>query len=748
MVTETVHTRGRFCYSMKAMSPHVGRYLRAILLPGIALGIFVLFGSQASAAEPCRLAVVRESGEISAYRCSARLSEAQATAYLTAQPGVRLVAPVREYNLQIAPNDTYFSEQGAYLRQIRALDAWDKPLVTTQRPIIAVLDSGVDIDHVDLSQNIWFNPWEVPGDRMDNDGNGYVDDQYGWDFIGNVHTGTPKFEEGWTNLAMQHGTIVAGVAAAVGNNAQGVTGLAWRARIMPVRVLNSKGTGDTVTVAKGIEYAIKNHADIINLSFVGPLSDPVLDDAIRRAYAAGVLVVAAAGNEAGSQINMDVSPQFPVCDDGRNGENRVIGVAAVDEADRLAAFSNYGSRCIDISAPGTGVYSTQFMTSQQSGFTKPYGGYWSGTSVAAPMVSGALALVKAAHPTFSASQVRDMVLTSGDQIDLANPAYRGKLGRRLNVRAALDLADSSKFPKQSPVIVAPYSGAAPDVSVFDQSGGLVQKFQAYAASFRGGVQARGGDVDRDGEREIVTVPRSAGGPHVRIFSQRGELEYQFMAVNPNFRGGLSLAIGEISGNDRDDIVLGVGPGASNLVLVFDFAGNLQHQFVPYASSYTGGVNVGVGDLDSDGYNEIVAAPMTGGKLPVRVFDRRGTLIREFAAFPALPRGGANLSVGDVDGDGRADIVIGAGMGGGPQVRVFNGDGKLLSQFFAYDSKFRGGVQVAVGDTDGDGKQQIVTAPGVGGGPQVRVFNVKGEAMSQFFVEPANFRGGLSIGVYR
>ncbi|HAO81103.1 MAG: peptidase S8 and S53, subtilisin, kexin, sedolisin [Parcubacteria group bacterium GW2011_GWA2_42_80] len=718
------------------------------LIPSLALGIFIWQPSVAQDNELCSFAARWQGGQISRYTCTARVSGAEVKAYLESQSGIELVSPLRLYSISLIPNDTYYSEQTSYLNQIRSYEAWDKPMSDSLRPVIAVLDTGIDINHPDLSPNIWFNPWEVPGDRIDQDQNGFVDDQYGWDFINNVPGGTPKLEEGWIELAVQHGTIVAGVAGAVGNNAQGVAGVAWKARLMPVRVLDSKGVGDTVTVARGIDYAIRNRADIINLSFVGSLSDPVLEDAIKRAYNAGILVVAAAGNEAAVGVDMNLVPQYPVCDDGPNGENFVIGVAAVDAADRLAGFSNYGSKCIDISAPGTDIYSTQYVNAAEPKLTKPYGGYWSGTSVAAPLVSGSLALLKSAYPTYSASQLRDILIASGDQIDSLNQQiYRGKLGRRLNLRQAFELAQSSNFSAKSPVIVAPLTGQAAYVSTYDISGEQLSRFLAYDPRFLKGVNVAAGDVDGDGQVEIVTAPRQGGGPHIRVWNLQGQLESQFMALPENFRGGLSLAVGDITGDKKADIVLGIGPGGSNLVGVYNTEGYRLHQFVPYDEKYMGGVNVAVGDLDADGFNEVVVAPAGASRLPVRIYERTGVMRREFYAWPYTFRGGVNIAMGDTDGDGMAEIALGAGTGGGPQVRLFNRDGKLLQQFFAYDSKFRGGVNVAVGDLEGDGASEIITTPGTSGGPHVRAFNARGEVRTQFFVGDTKFRGGLTVGAF-
>ncbi|MFH1111914.1 MAG: S8 family serine peptidase [Patescibacteria group bacterium] len=649
--------------------------------------------------------------------------------------------------LALVPNDLGYQYQTDYLTKIKAPQVWDKVQSLNLRPVIAVLDSGVDIDNPDLQANIWFNSWEVPGDKLDNDSNGYIDDQYGWDFVKDLPDPRPKFEDGWTEIAMQHGTVVSGVAAAIGNNTQGVAGVSWSARIMPLRVLDAKGVGNTVTVARAINYAVDNGADIINLSFVGPFSDPILEDAIKRAYQAGVLVVAASGTEQSVGINLNKQPQYPVCDDGLNGENQVIGVAAVDANDKLAEFSNYGSRCIDISAPGVKIFSTQFQDNSYKEFKDAYGGWWNGTSVAAPMVSGALALLKAAFPKYSPSQLRDILIASGDQIDFFNPTIVGQIGRRLNIDEAFKLAGSIKFARKNPVVIAPASANKAEVQIFDFSGEQISSFLAYHPRFQGGINIAVGDVDGNGQMDIVTAPRAGGGPHVRIFNQRGELISQFMAFPEAFRGGIAVALADIDSDQSDEIIIGVGKGGVPLVRIFNTNGEMQYQFSPYDNSYLGGVNLAVGDVNSDGNPEIIVSPQTGN-LPIRVFDKYGRWRSEFSAFPFSFKGGINVAVGDVDSNGTSDIIAIPGAGGGPQARIFNWQGKVLQQFFAYDKNFRGGVSIAVGDVDGDGNNEIITAPVSAGGPHVRVFNYQGQAKSNFFAQSQAFRGGLTLAVFQ
>ncbi len=184
-----------------------------------------------------------------------------------------------------------------------------------------------------------------------------------------------------------------------------------------------------------------------------------------------------------------------------------------------------------------------------------------------------------------------------------------------------------------------------------------------------------------------------------------------------------------------------------LVRVFDEYGHALYQFVPYEGGFSGGVNVALGDVDGDGYPDVVTAPQSG-RLPVRVFNRFGVKRSEFYPYPAPYRGGVNVALGDVTGDHVAEVATAPAVGGGPHVRVFTAAGKLLREFFAYAKTFRGGVELSVGDVDGDGASELVSVPGAGGGPHVRVFNSRGEVFSQFFVEPSSFRGGLTLGTIR
>ncbi|MCW3001263.1 MAG: family serine peptidase [Conexibacter sp.] len=249
---------------------------------------------------------------------------------------------------------------------------------------VAIVDSGVDLGHPDLAPNLWTNGGEIPGNGVDDDGNGYVDDVHGYDFVDG--DGVPQDANG-------HGTHVAGIAGARGGNGIGGSGVAWRVRLMAVRVLDADARGTTTAVAQGIRYAVDNGARVVNLSLAGASSATDLEDAVRYAQARGVLIVAAAGNDG---ADLAGAPTYPAS----YPEDNVIGVAATTQAGVLSSVSDYGPGA-DIAAPGEQILSTALG-----------GGYeWrTGTSMAAPHVTGALVLLAAARPDLDAAGLRDALL--------------------------------------------------------------------------------------------------------------------------------------------------------------------------------------------------------------------------------------------------------------------------------------------------------------------------------------------------
>jgi len=346
-----------------------------------------------------------------------------------------LVRPMRTPN---DPRFTNFSQWHLYNnsqidKDIKAPRAWDRRTSaaygTTNKVIIAVIDTGVNYRHEDLAANMWTNPGEIAGDGFDNDGNGWIDDVYGADFVAN--DGDPDTTE-------SHGTHCAGLIAAVGNNGLGVTGVAWNgAQIMALRFIQNN-SGSITDVVQAIDYAIAKRAQIINASYGSETSNSSELSAIVRASNAGIMMVAAVGNGGTDFIgdNTDTAPFYPA---GYNRSN-IIAVGATDRNDNKAGFSNFGATSVDLMAPGVEMWST--TTGSTSSYTQGQG-----TSFAAPIVSGALALLISEYPNDSVSTRRGRIVNT-NAVDVI-PALSGLCvtGGRLNLTKLLPAADANTLPQ-------------------------------------------------------------------------------------------------------------------------------------------------------------------------------------------------------------------------------------------------------------------------------------------------------------
>lgn len=307
----------------------------------------------------------------------------------------------------------YGQNGGVAGADINAIAAWD---ITTGSPsvVVAIIDSGVRYTHEDLSQNMWQNPNEIPNNNIDDDGNGYIDDIYGINAING--SGNPFDDDG-------HGTHIAGIIGAVANNGRPNVGVAWKVRIMALKFLDANGGGKISDEIKCIDYAIAKGARIINMSFGDNAYSQAEYDAIKKAMENGILVVASAGNES---VNNEITPTYPASYNLGN----VISVAALNRYNQLASFSNYGSNSVHIAAPGESIFSC-WNGSDQDYKTV------SGTSMAAPYVSGVAALVISLFPDISLPQLRSQILSSG----VAVSSLSGKVstGARLDAFRALNV---------------------------------------------------------------------------------------------------------------------------------------------------------------------------------------------------------------------------------------------------------------------------------------------------------------------
>ncbi|MDE2311521.1 MAG: S8 family serine peptidase [Patescibacteria group bacterium] len=300
----------------------------------------------------------------------------------------------------ISVNDPGFTSNAAnidkqwYIPKVGFDSAWTKTTGNFSN-VVAVVDTGVDMTHEDLQKINLANGFNFIAQQP---------------IVGHVNSD----DNG-------HGTLVAGILGASANNGRGIVGTNWSMSLMPLKALDSTGRGDSSSVAQAIVWATDHGANFINLSLggIGFSRDTVLANAVDYAFKKNVLIIAAAGNDtAANGENLDQQPVYPVCDD--NGANEIIGVAAVDQNDLKADFSNYGKNCIDVTAPGKRILSTINYDPLTKTYSPNAYAYVSGTSIAVPLVVGEAMLVKSLNPAATNVQLRDQVLSTSDSVDNLN----------------------------------------------------------------------------------------------------------------------------------------------------------------------------------------------------------------------------------------------------------------------------------------------------------------------------------------
>ena len=572
-----------------------------------------------------------------------RLAPAEAAA-LVNRPDVVRVEPDVVFHTLVTPNDTCLTSclgtTDWAINDVDAPRAWDYSLGSGVT--IGVLDSGIDASHPDIAA-------KLVGPEID--------------------------ETGGAGRDPLHGTAVAGTAAAVTNNAQGIPGIGWDARILNVRVIDDSGAGLSSWVAKGIYDATNMGVKVINLSLGSPDVSQTVGDAVTNALNHGVVVVAAAGNDGSN------TPIYPASFPG------VLSVGANDTSDNLTNFTNRAH--LDLAAPGVNLPAPA-----------PNAAYklLSGTSFSAPLVSGAAALLVSQGLEKSPSDIAARLVSTG--VPLKNtPVHKLDAG---NALAVLD---------------------------------------AYPG-FAGGVHVATGDVTADQGSEVITGAGPGGGPHVKIFTnQFGLASPGFFAYDPAFHGGVNVATGDVEGTGKPDIITGPGPGGGPNVRVFRPDGTQIASFFAYDPRFAGGVTVAAADLDGDGKAEIITGPGPGGGPHVRAFRLDGTPVSSFFAYAPNFGGGVSVSAAQLS-SGNAQIVTGPGSGGEPDVRTFNQSGALVGEFFAYSPAFLGGVNVAAFKTASGAR--ILTGAGSGGGPHVRLLTPDGTVIGERFGFPTTVTGGVSV----
>lgn len=352
-------------------------------------------------------------------------------------PDVAYAEPNFRLQPAAAPNDPGYRELwglnntgqtgGTVDADVDAPEVWNTTTGSADT-VVAVIDEGIDVSHPDLRDNVWTNSGEIPGNGIDDDNNGYVDDRNGYDFAND--DATVYDPDPVTGAGDEHGTHVAGTIAAVGNNGVGITGVNWDAQVASLKFLGANG-GLTSDAVEAINYAVAEGMDISNNSWGGGGRSQAVQDAITRADNAGHIFIAAAGNGGSDGVgdDNDATPNYP---SGYAVPN-VVAVAAADDTDRLASFSNFGANSVDLAAPGVDILST--LPGNR------YGRY-SGTSMATPHVAGVAALIKSQQLGLDDAQVKNQLLRYVDP----KPSLQGKVatdGRLNALRSVTEDADTT-----------------------------------------------------------------------------------------------------------------------------------------------------------------------------------------------------------------------------------------------------------------------------------------------------------------
>jgi hypothetical protein len=530
-------------------------------------------------------------------------------------PDVEYAQPNYIYHICNEPDDPDFPDQYAH-QLIQMSDAWD--ISTGSRDVvIAVMDTGVDINHPDLKDNIWMNEDEIPDNGLDDDGNGYIDDVNGWNF-GDSNNNVKPDEDYY--YITGHGTQVAGVMAAVGNNGIGVTGVNWQCSIMPLRLSLDFTSAE---VAAALDYAAANGAHVVNMSFgadeFGPEGDPIVKEAIDGAFAQSVLLVASAGNDD------TITPHYPAA------YYNVMAVASTNGEDIKTGHSSFGL-WVDIAAPGTDIVTTDLDGEYIA---------TAGTSFSAPYVAAVGALLLSRKPELTHAEVRAILENTTDPVYYGDiDPDKGYIGTgRVNAYEALSSSDR-RHPLGEIVTPMPQQTFAADVNNIPIT--LFLHGDSYQLDYR---------VYEGNEWTLISQGSSPLDPNGLInlsFAKPGTGAFE-----------LRLCVTTDGYTHTDCKIFGI-----------DFAPNQAHWPKPEeAEDIPDEMFIGSPmclDINGDGRNEIIQASMNSSDLwyyegVINIWKEDGTSLPGWprslgpGSFDSLVASG--LAVGDIDGDGDYEIVV-------------------------------------------------------------------------------------------
>ena len=538
-------------------------------------------------------------------------------------PGVVAAQPNYIYHLDATPNDPSFTQAQMYgMFKIQAPAAWDRSTGSAQ-VVVAIIDTGIRYTHEDIAANMWHNPGEIPGNGVDDDANGYVDDYYGYNFANNNSNPIDDYN---------HGTHVAGTIGGVGNNSKGVVGVNWNVRLMAVKLHDAAGNATAANAALCFQYVtmMKNRGvniRVTNNSWGGPPEaaayDQVLKDAIDATGNAGILNVFAAGND---NRNIETTPSYPASYDSPS----ILSVASSTSTDARSSFSNWGAVSVDLAAPGSNILSS--VNSGDSSYAN-----FSGTSMASPHTAGAAALLAAYRPSLSVASLKAALMTTVDVL----PQWQGLVvtNGRLNVaRAIRKLTVAFDFSGDGRTEIAIWNPDTGIWSIGNGSDGVPNTQVEWGRSNLSDTPVPA-DYDGDGRIDIAIFRRNEGNWYI-INSSNG-------AVNlKNWGGGADQPVpADYDGDGLADVaVFRAAEGnwyirnSSNGTATVRGWGQTGDKLVP-------------ADYDGDGRADLAVWRPSEGNWYVIRSSNNTVMTRSWGEGVDKP------VPGDYDGDGRADLAV-------------------------------------------------------------------------------------------